>query len=459
MAAQGTGTVRSLFAPAPADIQNALLMAFRTTSSPSQSLTASRRVMVWSGYEVPDASPSEYFTLESTQSGCNSAAEVVANLAPALALDTSRARGPALNGSISLPAFNGSKTLNGTLHIQFDDNGGMADVVQPSVVPVRFPNGSYTASQVAAVIHHELSLRESGRAAAYPDGIVVIETGTPGLAGSVRVPAPGTATGGDDQAVKNALLGSVPELFGRGWPGIGMPATANGFRSKSGAARHDADWEFENAAGVRTSPAIHIAAGQTLTDIARAVHGALNVGGTRIGICLVSEDTLWIEGMPGSELNFAGRSVLAVTRPGDDPGVTADLAEEPACGLLRTRIPRTVRYSRDRIGNGVRTDFDDAGWVLLPRDENTARLITSARGGTPLVFPSGRYRLAIRAEAAKTHGYAASGDMIASAGTAGGQSFVHRARYWVGVGRSSNALLGITAAGDNDFLAEFLIWL
>ena len=110
-----------------------------------------------------------------------------------------------MRGSVALPAFTNTKQLNGTLFIQLNDNATIADIAAPVVVPVAFAAGTYSARDVARRIHDELFARGIGQAGAFPDGTVVVESRVNGLAGSVRIPAPGTGTAG---AESNAAAGA-----------------------------------------------------------------------------------------------------------------------------------------------------------------------------------------------------------------------------------------------------------
>ena len=134
-----------------------------------------------------------------------------------------------------------------------------------------------------------------------------------------------------------------------------------------------------------------------------------------------------------------------------NPGDTPELREDPAIGLRFTVTPRTIRYSRDRLGNGVEGDFDDCGWVRIPM--TIAGAFTAG-----LRFPGGRFWTAIRNDGAKTRDYHPSGDMIISGGVDPAdatRAFVHRARYWVG--STNGQTLGIVRLASGEFLVEMLL--
>jgi hypothetical protein len=292
----------------------------------------------------------------------------------------------------------------------------------------------------------------------------VVETLVNGLAGSVRIPAPGTGISGDDQALRSALLGSpTTELIGRGWPGVGFAGVDNGlrpgFRSRQSAARSAAQWVFGITPSGATAPvltsAINIAAGQSLADIQRAVDSALqSTSNGRIGVCVLGPDgTLYVEGNNASFMLqvSVGGSVLgmvAASRPGETP----ERMEEPAIDLRRTDETRTFRFMRDRLGRGVETDFDDVGWVRMSADP------TNGSPTWSIVFPHGRYWLSVRPDAARTTGYDASGQMVVSGGVDPADStraFVHRAHYWVAF--QDCRPLGITRNSAGEFMLD-LLW-
>jgi hypothetical protein len=420
---------------------------------------------------VPPATPGDPTTYErgdaplftriaSRRDGCISAIEpIVENIAP-LGLSRALERAPAVRGSVALPAFAAPKALEGTLSIQLNDNGAIADIAAPVVVPVAFAAATYSARDVARRIHDELWARGIGQAAAYPDGTVVIESGVNGLAGSVRIPAPGTGTAGADRTLLQNLIGPAAELFGRGYPGVGfngpLRRLRNGGRSRQGNATADATWVFQSGAAGPSTAAIAITSGQTLADIQRAVDAALaSVAGRRIGMCLLGpDDTLYVEQVGPNDLmlrinGYAGTDADLI--PANNPGETPEWRPDPAIGLRFTNIPRTVRYARDRFGNRNEGEFDDCGWARIPLHTQFG-----TTGGS-LAFPGGVYWTALRTDGSKTRDFDSTGEMIASGGVDPAdatRAFVHRARYWIGT--DGGQPLRIVRHSSGEFLLEVL---
>jgi hypothetical protein len=439
-----------------ADFQAVLARAYLDDGGFDQADVA-QRSLDWRPYDALIAAQN-YTTITSRRDGCMSAIEPIVELMPSLGWSRRMSRAPAVRGSVALPAFADTKALSGTLFIQLNDNAGIADIAAPVVVPVAFAAGTYTARDVAKGIHDELFARGIGQAGAFPDGTVVVESRVNGLAGSVRIPAPGTGTAGADQTLVRALIAPNAELFDRGYPGAGsgapLAALPNGGRSRPGAAAASATWVFQSGAGGPTTVPINIAAGQPLTEVQRAVDSALaTVAGGRIGLCMIgSDETLYVEqtGPAALMLTVNGVAPPDVVQPAN-PGDTPEIREDPAVGLRFTVTPRTIRYSRDRFGNGVEGEFDDCGWVRIPMTIN---------GGftAGLRFPGGLYWTAIRNDGAKTREYHPSGDMIIAAGVDPAdatRAFVHRPRYWISL--TNGRTLGIVRLTSGEFLVEMLV--
>lgn len=492
--AQGGGPLPEMDTITPEQYRDALRAGFISETTALDEARRGSRQLDWRAYEVRTAAP-RYFTLTSQRNGCMSAVEPIVSEAPGLGLNDDLARAPAIHGSVALPLPQvntlADDTFNlanaGALAIELNHNTkgtppqSIEDLALRTVVEVAFTAGQYTAQEVARRIHEELFNRGAGQAAAYPDGSVVVETLVPGLAGSVTIPAPGTGSSANDQALLQALIGPAGQVRGRGWPGTGFGSPGDrlrpGFRGKKvTSAQAAATWVFRDGAASAT---VNVTSGQSLQDIQRAVDDALKVptgGAARIGMCLVGpDDTLYIEGMSNAfslEVTVGGRR-LGVLDPGqNEPGKTPEREEEPALGLRRTHEIRTFRYARDRAGNGDGAQADDVGWVRIPAYVNTWPAATPAnisnRRGTParnLALPGGRFLMAARADAAKTRDYDQSGEMIASAGSAPGggtANFVHRARYWIafddaqfmGIGKIVRTVEGNQVT---DYLAD-LLW-
>jgi hypothetical protein len=380
-----------------------------------------------------------------------------------------------------------------TIELNHNSKGTAAQIIEDLpprlLVEVRFPDGDYTAYDVAQRIHTALQIYSAGQAAAYPDGKVVVETAVPGLAGSVTLPAPGTGTAGGDQALIQQLLGDTVAVQGRGWPGVGFDSPLGdplrtGYRSKKlESAQVDATWEFEfkdTKTKTTATAKIKIKRGQAIQEIQGAVDDALRQpkgAPNRIGLCVMGPDgTLLVESTdPKQPLTLKvivdGRT-LGIIDPGqNEPGKTPEREQEPALGLRCTHEIRTFRYARDRVGDGDPTQVDDLGWIRLPAHMGHWLVSTSAniteKAGAPamnLRLPPGRYFTAARADAAKTRDYDSTGDMIASVGTDphnGTQHFMHQARYWMQFDDAE--LLGITriirgteADEGIDYLVDFL---
>jgi hypothetical protein len=491
--AQGGGPVPEMDNIAADHYRNALLMGFITETTALDNASRAQRQLNWNAYEV-GTGMLNYFTLSSQRNGCMSALEPIILAAPGLGLNDDMARAPAIHGSVVLPlpqvntlegdTFNLANA--GVLAIELNHNTKgtppqiIEDLASRIVVEVAFTAEDYTAREVARRIHEELFNRGAGQAAAYPDGTVVVESAIPGLAGSVIIPAPGTGSSANDQALLQALIGAASEVRGRGWPGTGFGAPGAplrpGFRSKNvPSAQAAATWLFRDGAASAT---VNVVAGQSIQDIQRAVDDALKAptgGASRIGMCLVGpDDTLYIEGLTSAltlEVTVGGKT-LGVRDPGqNEPGQTPEREEEPALGLRRTHEVRTFRYARDRVGNGDGNEVDDVGWVRIPAYVNNWPTATPANisnlRGTPaanLALPGGRLLTAVRADAAKTRDYDQSGEMIASAGSepgGGPGSFIHQARYWIAFDNAQ--LMGIgkivrTVSGNQvtDYLADLL---
>ncbi len=455
---QGSGTVPSLEAVALADMQSVLQDAFLAEIPAADQADRGSRTLNWQAYEVPPATVPASFTLTSQRSGCLSAVELIYDEAPSLALGRGFERGPAARGSVALPAFAGTKTLpEGTLWIELNDTAAVADLAPTEVVGVEFAAGDLTAEQVAERIHEVLFGRGAGQAAAYADGTVVVETAVPGLAGSVRIPAPGAAPSAADQALADALVGAGTVLEGRGWPGAGVPGTTTlspGYRSRPEPARAAAQWTLSDGT---TTVTVNVAAGQSLEEVQGVVESALAAAPARIAVCLMGTDgTLYIEGT-GAQLDLTvDGAALAVTDVDPKrPGTTPERAEEPALGLRRTDETRTYRFLRDRGGDGVVAEMDDLGWLRVP-----ANISTDAAPGAPSspTFVPGRHLMAVRPDAAKATGYDAGGEMIAAAGTDPADDqhhLVHRARYWIGF--QDGRPLRLARLADGTVLVD-LLW-
>ena len=98
--------------------------------------------------------------------------------------DTSLSRGPAQRAAVVLGPFAAPISPNGALPIGFDENLA-ADLPARRTVTVTFDGTALDAAGIAARIDAALRVGGAGAAAAWPDGRIVVETATSGLAGTV----------------------------------------------------------------------------------------------------------------------------------------------------------------------------------------------------------------------------------------------------------------------------------
>ncbi len=471
----GAGSVGDIDAVTGADYATVLqngMIADRNQAD--DSVLNAYPVVAGSAYDPPErdlsntdlpvhALPREYARIASGRTGCaSSVLPVTLGGAPALPvvfdMDRSLERAPAVRAAVRIPAF-GQRQLSGRLHIQFNENNGIADLPPEQTVVVEIPDSSYGAESLAARIHGRLFDAGIGAAQAYDDGSIMVETLAAGIPGTIRIP--GASTPDVDRAPADLLIPGGG--CSRGWPGAGRTGPGNrrrpGFRSRVGPMLAAPNWEFTDGtaatppvaatAGTPATPAVrqdfsttytgttgdNIAATAAALDTALAT--ATDPGGNsrRIGFAAVGDDgALYIEGVDATfdlvnGINDAGRFVPAI--PVDDPprvGGTPERQLEPAAQLRRTHEPRTLRLMRDRNGHGVLAEHDDLGWVRVPADPTSG-----APEGISL-FPPGRYLTLSRADAAKTRDYDASSEMIVLSGTHGGDAtrpVVLQARYWL----------------------------
>lgn len=497
-----TADVRSVpAADVAAVVDRGLLGADPATDTSSQLALEVQQGSV--GTTLGAAAGLEFRGRVSNRSGCASSVAVLpasgaaGTFAAALAagpavldFDRSLARGPAVRAAVALPPFVNAagdpveRTLSGSLGIRLDDHGAGSDFAPATTVIIDF-DGSFSAAAAAAVIDEALADRGVGRAAAYPDSVVVIETNTDGLAGRVTVPAP-DAPG--DAAVLDALgLDAAAPLDERGWP-------RNGMRSSLTTARGDAAWRFvAPLTGGGTSPPIDLAvsAGQAAADVATALNallrdftGALppSDGRNRVGLAVAGADGALLAEffVPGVVFTIAGTPLAPV--PGGQRWLGTEPAVDDALELRPTTLLRTFRmvYVRGEGGRetfcdpaafdpsaGADPDFPrfDVGWIRPPTDANGLEQPVQR-------WAPGRWLLSARAAGARSDtfaaglrvpGYAASGEMIVSGGAATGPdgqplAFAHRVRYWLSLTRNGDLLapLRVVRVGD-ELLTDFVI--
>jgi hypothetical protein len=179
------------------------------------------------------------------------------------------------------------------------------------------------------------------------------------------------------------------------------------------------------------------------------------------------DDTLYIEAT-GATLTLqvvVNGNALATIDPGKhQPGGTPERADEPAVGLRRTHEIRTFLLARDFAGNGDGGEVDFLGWIRTPAFANNLPAAYDDRKGSPawnLSLPSGRYLIAVRADAAKTREYHQSGEMVISGNTHPDDSqrhFVHQVRYWMRL--DTSPILGVgklTQDSTTYYVPDFLL--
>jgi hypothetical protein len=450
----GSGTVPDAASVSAEDYASALALGWVGLDRVRDTTRAAAVSIDRSSYRA-GATAEEHAVLASNRSGCMSAVVPVVTT-PALALETGLARAAAVRASVRLGPIVAPVPLQGTLTIELNANGVAARLPAPALVPVPFEPGDYDAPAVAARIHDALFRQGLGMAAAYPDGSVVVETATPGLAGTIRVPAPGTATSGADQALATALTGGASH-FDRGWPGAGMARPGDamplGWRATHAAAQGAGEWSFADAAG--RVARVSLTAGQDAAAIAEALDAALanavaaGLPAARIGLASIGTDGLLYVDALAEPLTFAlDGQPLAVLDP-DRPGTTRARRDEPLLGLRRTEELRTFRYMRDRSGEGDPADADDAGWIRTPIDINGVP-------GTIGFWPRGRYFLAVRSDGAKATNYDASGGMVRAAvdGPEPGTAVILQARYWAAL--TNGELLRVLHVANGDVLLDMV---
>ncbi len=306
----------------------------------------------WRGrYDArPDA---PVLRIRSARLGSRSALGVVAGLDD-FGFDLSLQRGPAVRAALVIPP-GGAVVLPtpASLPIVFDDNGTGPDVAPARRITVEIPARTWSRDELAAHIHAALFGPGAGTAAAFPDGSIVIETLTPGLAGTVALPSDGRV-GADP-------LGLVETGLRRGWPGSHRFEDAEGFRRGSnlgsltthdlrldtpyipvrgwrGAHRQPSagiEWVFRSGpptmANVWTSPRLTLQAGwsaeQLVAEVDRVLASATSGANTkRIGFAkLGSDEVLHIEAAHGEHLVLEvkpSHGAVAIVGHADGPDVS-----------------------------------------------------------------------------------------------------------------------------------------
>lgn len=427
-------------------------------------------------YVTGERATAPLLRLRSRRRGCMSHVEPLHGHPP-FDFDRSLQRGPAVRAAVVIPAGAAIHLdADAVLALEFDDNGAAADVSPPRRLDVAIPAGDHTREALARRIHAVIFGAGAGMAGRYLDDSIVVETATPGLAGSVKI-----ALDRSTAALVTALaLGPGAPTEARGWPGAGALEDHEDFRTgttlapasvvalasdympvrglrgrKNAPPTADVVWRFRTddpASGGFQTPDLTLQAGWDLPTLARevdqklaqAVSGATTrrIGHARAGL----DGALHIEAMEGLmlvlEVKPAGGNFgpLGVDQP-TKLGGRVDIKPEPGLDLRATDTLRTYRLVYDREGAAA-TDhadrFVDAGWLRPPTDGRwgTTRDHDTFEPIDVSAWPHGRYLLAARAEAAK-HDYGVDGEMIASAGQVelDGRriDFARIARYWVGL--------------------------
>jgi len=448
----------------PASPQNSI----KTPYSPYRFYSPPRLPTPAFGYSTANArviaAPSRIL-FQSQIDGCTSSL-ILLSKPSSLSFERSFERAPAIRASVALPAFDpanpltAKKHLSGDLFVFLDDNGPASDIAPPISVKVHFDDGDYTATDVAVRIDRELAAQGVGCAAVFADGVIVVETFTPGIAGSIEIPSPSDpSTAGIVSA-----LGLAPSLRARGWPTFRTPPanTSVGFRSKAGGPiAAGVLWRFTftpaGGGGVPVPLDYTTLTGDTVDSVVAALDTKFKAApGGRVGICKKGADgAIFIEAMPGFGIALsvatgaAAPAALAVTAPGDPDKWQSgwDIAADPGYDFRPTDVLRTYRLVYDPSGVATEPKLIDAGWVRPPTQQ-------AAAGGINLLsvlrWPDGHYLVAARAEASKTDGYVAAGEMIRSSGNAildgNTVGIIHSARYWAGA--TAFKLLGVRKLGS-----------
>jgi hypothetical protein len=400
--------------------------------------------------------------------------------APAFNFERSLQRAPAVRASVAVGPWGAAKAMTGRLVILLDDNGPSADVAPPVTVNVDFGGEQYDGQQFADKVNAALFGRGVGCAARFDDDVIVIETLTPGIAGSIELPAAGS------DAAMGGLLGlGATVAKARGWPGAGQksgfittkaataPAPAgtaaqapslvsmpNGFRSGLGPPKANVLWTFTfTSTGVGPATVTYtITATDTIDTIAANVDAAMRAPasvGQRVGLCKKGVDgALYVETMPGFSVSLTsslGGTATTASGPTGDSIWQAgiDVQPEPGLDLQRTDLLRTYRFCYDRNGDGG-TALVDLKWVRPPSNPSGAALFVP-------YMPDACFLVGARAEGSRPDGYKPPGEMVLSSGVAGtigsdnNVPVIHQVQYWVEATSGGNLamrLLGIRRTGS-----------
>jgi hypothetical protein len=462
--AAGAGTLPDIAAATPTAMAAALEAGWREAGAVLDDLDLATQRIDRRAYG-PAARNGDGWILGSQRPGIAGRVErlAVLDLPGGPAWEESLGRGAALHAAIALPPIDSVVSPVGALRIRLDDNAGPG-LPTPREVQVDFDGTALTAAALAARIDAVLRPLRAGAAAAWPDGTVVIETAQPGLAGSIAVPAPGTRGAAD------MLVGNGVTLAARGWPGSGradpFAAMAQGWRAVRPTAAMPITYEFR-ADGRSTGP-IAITAGMDAAAAAIALNtgfdGTATGGAQRIGLAAVVDGALCIEAVVAPMSLLFGAALQEPTTP-DRAGETPEWPTDPAFGLRRTDMLRTLRLVRAATDDAAFAGADDLGWLRHPTSRVAPPPADPAL--TPSAFPPfpvGRWLAAVRPDAAQ----AADAPDIAALRAATAMAPLIRPhdarhvaplmlRYWVRLDAQDGQLGGSTA-GPEPFMVDTLRW-
>jgi murein DD-endopeptidase MepM/ murein hydrolase activator NlpD len=466
--ARGAGAVPDLAAATPAQIA-AALDAGLAERDPTLDAAVVGTARLDAAAYGPDQRQGSGLVVESSRIGV--AGRLEWNTAAAVGAwpvwDMSLSRGPAQRAAVVLGPFAAPISPNGDLPIGFDENLA-ADLPARRTVTVTFDGTALAAAGIAARIDAALRVGGAGAAAAWPDGRVVVETATSGLAGTVRIPAQGAPRG-----VADALVGAGAERFARGWPGAGravpLREMSAGFRGVRTAAAEPASYVF-TAGGTSTAP-VAVAAGMDADAAAAQIDAAFAAAG-RIGIAAVVDGALCIEATdPANPLDVTIGGAAPAASPTPRGGDTAELVPDAGFDLRRTDLVRTVNLARAPTDDARFAGRQALGWLRVPTTVPTPPPATgpAVTPGAWGQFPLGRYLAVARPEAARAGNAADPAALRTATASAAAPPVVDPAtqraqplvlRYWVSLTAGGNeaSLRGASAAGPEPLAADLLTW-
>jgi hypothetical protein len=375
-------------------------------SAVSKATTAAIAANVY-GARSKGAEKDLFMRLESKTVGLASSLQCIEHAGRGPAFPTDEVQAPACRASVVIPPFSGPLTLNGDLPIEFNAALPASTVLAPTLVSVSFPNGSYTAQQIADRINAAIAPTGVGTARLFPDGAIVVETQRAGTLGAVNLPAAGPT-----RAVADVLLGAGISLAARGWPDAGSAEAGKdllaGFAGRRGAAASPAEWRLESTKGNVT---IQVAVNDTPDKLAEKLNQQFALAGAnQIGVAGFFDGILFIEStVDPLTLKVNGAELKPVDPDQDRPWLTPERALDPSCDLRRTAEIRTVRVARSHVPDFDPAALDDWGWLRHPID---------SASGDPVTFihlPLGRYGVNLRSDGGKASANDAAVERVAAA--------------------------------------------